>query len=40
MAEIELAHPEIARQILLNLSRSLAMRLRMTTVELRLAVED
>ncbi len=40
MAEIELAHPKIARQILLNLSRSLAMRLRMTTVELRLAVED
>lgn len=39
-AEIELAHPDIARQILLNLSRSLALRLRTTTVELRLAVDQ
>lgn len=39
LAEIEIRHPEIARRILLNISCSLAERLRMTTVELRLAVE-
>jgi SulP family sulfate permease len=39
LAEIELRHPEIARRILFNLSRSLAERLRVTTVELRLAAE-
>ena len=39
LAEIEFKHPEIARRVLLNLSRSLAERLRMTTVELRLAAE-
>lgn len=39
LAEIELKHPEIARRLLLNLSRSLAERLRITTAELRLAVE-
>ncbi|MFZ2853063.1 MAG: SulP family inorganic anion transporter [Rhodocyclaceae bacterium] len=37
--EIEFKHPEIARTILFNLSRSLAERLRMTTVALRLSAE-
>jgi CRP-like cAMP-binding protein len=39
LAEIEIKHPDIARRLLLNLSRSLAERLRTTTVELRLAAE-
>lgn len=39
LAEIEYKHPEIARRVLLNLSRSLAERLRATTVELRMAAE-
>lgn len=39
LSEIEFKHPEIARRVLLNLSRNLAERLRMTTVELRLAVD-
>jgi CRP-like cAMP-binding protein len=39
LAEIEFKHPEIARRVLLNLSRSLAERLRATTAELRLAAE-
>jgi SulP family sulfate permease len=40
MSEIEFEHPEIARRVLLNLSRSLAERLRMTTAELRLSAEE
>ena len=39
MTEIEFEHPEIARCILHNLSLSLAERLRLTTVQLRLAAE-
>ena len=39
MTEIEFKHPEIARCILHNLSLSLAERLRLTTVQLRLAAE-
>ncbi|TXI80636.1 MAG: cyclic nucleotide-binding domain-containing protein [Flavobacteriales bacterium] len=39
LAEIEYKHPEIARRVLLNLSRSLAERLRATTMELRTAAE-
>ena len=39
LAEIEFKHPEIARRVLLNLSRSLAERLRMTTAELQLSAE-
>ena len=39
LAEIEAEHPELASRLLLNLGRSLAQRLRMTTAELRLAVE-
>ena len=37
LAQIESDHPEIARHIQLNLSRSLAERLRLTTMELRAA---
>ena len=39
MTDIEFRHPEIARRVWLNLSRSLAERLRTTTAELRLAAE-
>ena len=39
LSTIEQAHPEIARCIQYNLSRSLAERLRLTTTELRLATE-
>jgi SulP family sulfate permease len=40
LEKMEAHHPEIAHRILLNLSCSLAERLRMTTTALRLAVED
>jgi glutaminase len=39
LTAIEQQHPEIARQVMLNISRILAQRLRVTTTELRLAVE-
>ncbi len=39
LSRIEREHPEIARCIQYNLSRSLAERLRLTTTELRLATE-
>jgi CRP-like cAMP-binding protein len=39
LSRIEQAHPDIARCIQYNLSRSLAERLRLTTAELRLATE-
>lgn len=39
LSVIAQAHPQIARCIQYNLSRSLAERLRLTTTELRLATE-
>lgn len=39
LAEIEAQHPELASRLLLNLSRSLAHRVRTTTAEFRLAME-
>jgi len=39
LAEIQAKHPELAGRLLLNLSRSLAHRVRSTTAELRLAME-
>lgn len=40
LSEIERQHPEIASRILLNLSRSLAERLRLTTMQLGVATEQ
>jgi CRP-like cAMP-binding protein len=39
LTAIEQDHPDIARQVMLNISRILAQRLRVTTSELRLAIE-
>ena len=40
LSVIEQHHPDIARCIHLNLSRSLAERLRLTTLELRIATQN